>query len=380
MISKIYFTNLNNIPQLSPKMVLEYNPQQQKRNFYMKFKTTFALAIAATFALAAQAQNQKPAVTILATGGTIAGVAKSNTDTVNYKAGSLGIDTLLKAVPEINDFAQISGEQVANVPSPDIGNDTLIKLSNTIKQKLASGADGIVVTHGTDTLEETAFFLDLTVNSPKPVVLVGAMRPATALSADGTLNLLQAVSLASNKDSANRGTLIAFNDRIGSAYYTTKTNSTTVDTFKAQEQGYLGQFSGVNPKFYYSAATVTGKHIFDVTKLTQLPQVSVVYLHTEADLPMFEAAVKNGAKGIVVAGTGNGSLPNSLKARVKELMDSGIPVVRSTRTGNGYVGKSTIMGGIGAGFLNPQKARILLSLSLTTTQNVSEIEKIFGTN
>lgn len=340
-------------------------------------KTIIALMAATSLSVFA---GDKPEISIFATGGTIAGTAKSNTNTVSYDAGKVGIQTLIDAVPEMKTFANVTGEQVVNVPSPDIMNDVLLKLSKRVNQKAAENeSDGIVITHGTDTLEETAFFLDLTTKTEKPVVVVGAMRPSTAISADGPMNLLQAVSLASNPDSKNRGVLVSFNDRISSGFYVTKTNANVVDTFKAVEQGYLGQFSGVNPKFYFDATKVKNKPNFDVSALDTLPKVGIVYLHTEADLEIFDAIVNTGIKGLVVAGSGNGSLPNSLKPKVKALMEKGIPVVRSTRTGGGYVGYNENMGGIGAGFLNPQKARILLSLSLSKTQKISEIEEIFGT-
>lgn len=339
-----------------------------------------AAAMAMSVASAANKDDTKPDVVLLATGGTIAAASASNTDTVNYVVGKLGVDTLLKAVPEIYNFANVTGVQVANVPSPDITNEVMLKLSKEVNQKLNSGSDGVVVTHGTDTLEETAFFLDVTTKSDKPVVLVGAMRPASALSADGPMNLLQAVSLASNPNSKGRGAMVVMSDRIQPAFYMTKTHSSATDTFKAVEQGSLGQFVGTKPYFFYESSKPNNKPYFDVSNLKDLPLVSIVYLHTNADLPMFEAAVKGGAKGIVVAGTGNGSLPEPLKARVKELMDNGIPVVRATRTGSGFVGKSEKMGGIGAGWMTPQKARILLSLALTKTNSPVEIEKVFGTN
>lgn len=345
-------------------------------------KSAFAL-IAATalvggMAMAETAMN-KPNVTIMATGGTIAAASTNNTDVVNYKVGKLGIDALMSAVPEMNAFANVSGVQVANVPSPDISNEVLLKLSKEINEKFKSGTDGVVVTHGTDTLEETAFFLDLTTPGNKPVVVVGAMRPATALSADGPMNLLQAVSLASNPEAKGRGTMVVMSDRINPAFYVTKTHSSATDTFKAVEQGSLGQFVGTKPYFFYEATKPKNKHVFDVSNLKNLPLVSIVYLHTDADLPMFDAAVNGGAKGIVVAGTGNGSLPEPLKTKVKALMDKGIPVVRASRTGSGFVGKSEKMGGIGSGFLNAQKSRIMLSLALTKTNKPADIEKMFGT-
>lgn len=319
----------------------------------------------------------KPKVEIYATGGTIAGVSDSKTDTTNYKAGSLGIESLIQAVPELKDVATVSGQQVVNVDSSDIDQATLLKLSKLINKKLSdSSVHGAVVTHGTDTMEETAFFLDLTIHSAKPVVVVGSMRPATAISADGSMNLLEAVSLAANKNAANRGTMVVLNDRISSAFYVTKTNSTTLDTFKAVEQGYLGTFIGTTPQFYFQPAQPVNKPSFDITKIENLPKVEIIYMYQNQDTSMIDAAVRNGAKGIVIAGTGNGSFPTRFKEKVKSLMDQGIPVVRATRTGSGYVSEKEE--GIGSGYFNPQKSRILLSLALAEHANMSKIKAYFS--
>lgn len=320
--------------------------------------------------------EQKPSVEIYATGGTIAGSSASNLDTTNYKAGSIGVNDLINAVPELKNIANISGEQIANVASSNIGQVELLKISKSISQKLKNkNINGAVVTHGTDTTEETAFFLDLTINSIKPVVVVGAMRPATAISADGPMNLLEAVSLATNKESENRGVMIVLNDRIGSAFYTTKTNSTTLDTFKAVEQGYLGTFIGVKPKFYYSAAKPINKPFFDISNINTLPKVEIIYAHQDQDTSLIDAAISSGAKGIVIAGNGNGSISDNLKAKTVELMKKGIPVVRSTRTGSGYV--SAKEEGIGSGYYNPQKARIILTLALAKADNIQKIRSYF---
>ncbi|WP_434135307.1 type II asparaginase [Pseudomonas luteola] len=333
-----------------------------------------ALALSTASLFAADA---KPGVVIYATGGTIAGSSASSTDTTDYDAGKLGIETLIKAVPELNQVATVTGEQLANMPSQDMDQKTLLKLSKTISQKLEDPAvHGVVVTHGTDTLEETAFFFDLTVKSEKPVVVVGAMRPATAVGADGPMNLLEAVSLAANDKASGRGTLVVLNDRIGSAFYTTKTNSTTPDTFRAAEQGYLGGFVGVTPRFYYSPATPTGKRHFDVSKQESLPKVVILYSYQDQDSALIDAALKDGAKGIVIAGTGNGSIPTRTKETVKRLMEQGIPVIRSTRTGSGFVSRKEE--GIGSGFFNPQKSRILLSLALATGADMATIERYFS--
>ncbi|GKX55553.1 L-asparaginase 2 [Leminorella grimontii] len=334
-----------------------------------------ALVCAAAPALAA-ADVAKPNVTILATGGTIAGSSASNTDTTDYKAGSLGIDVLIKAVPEMSDVATVKGEQISNTISGNISSEILLTLSKRINGLLGSeGQQGVVVTHGTDTLEETAFFLDLTVKSDKPVVLVGAMRPATAISADGPMNLLEAVTLAADKKAQKRGVMVVLNDRIGSAFYTTKTNSTTIDTFKAYEPGYLGVFVSGKPKFYYTPAKPVDSAFFDVSKLDSLPAVEILYSYQDQLPAMLDAALKNGAKGIVVAGSGNGNVSSKMEEAIKQLSEKGIPVVMATRAGAGYVSSKSFA--IGSGFLNPQKSRILLQLALASGADLKQIAGYF---
>lgn len=319
----------------------------------------------------------KPGVMIYATGGTIAGTAKSATETTGYKAGALGINVLLDAVPELKDVATVSGEQISNVASGNINQAILLKMAKSINAKLSEpGTQGVVITHGTDSLEETAFFLDLTVNSKKPVVLVAAMRPATAISADGPMNLLEAVTLATSKEAENRGALVLLNDRISSAYYVTKTNTTTTDTFRAVDQGFLGTMVGMVPRFYYEPAKPIGKPFFDVSKYEALPKVVILYSHQDQDVALLDAAVNDGAKGIVIAAMGNGAVPEVLKAKIVELMGKGIPVVRSTRTGTGFV--TSRPEGISAGYFNPQKARVLLMLAIAEGASMEKIKAYFG--
>lgn len=339
-------------------------------------KSILAALLTSALLLPVAAQAGKPQVTILATGGTIAGSSASKTDTTDYKAGSVGIDTLIAAVPEMAQVAEVKGEQISNTISGDVNDQVLLTLSKRVNQLLnQQGQQGVVITHGTDTLEETAFFLDLTVNSKQPVVMVGSMRPATAISADGPMNLLEAVTLATAKQAENRGTLVVLNDRIGSAFYTSKTNSTTLDTFKATEPGYLGLFVSGQPKFYYTAAQPIDKTFFDVSKLTSLPKVEILYSYQAQDTAMLDAALKNGAKGIIIAGNGNGNVSSTMEAAIGALHKQGIPVVMSTRTGTGYV--STKSFAIGSGFLNPQKSRVLLQLALASGADLPQIATYF---
>lgn len=366
----------------------------------MKLKRTLKVAAATTFLLMpgsmmtnAQAapvtktaiQSTKtdlPNVKILATGGTIAGSSVSNTDTTDYNAGELGVETLIKAVPEMKKLADVSGEQVANVGSTEINNDILLKLGKRINTLLASDhVDGIVVTHGTDTLEETAYFLNLVVKSTKPVVIVGAMRPATAISADGPMNLYNAVKLAANPAAQKKGVLVAFNDRIGAARYITKTHTTAPDTFKSVEQGYIGGFAGESA---YFSSSITKKHTkqtaFDISKVEKLPQVDILYSYQNEGRHLFDAAAEAGSKGIIVAGSGNGSMSNTAMAAAKDASKAGVVVVRSTRVGSGVVthkASDDTDGLVSADSLNPQKARILLMLTLTKTHDPKKIQQYF---
>ena len=265
---------------------------------------TAALMLAAGSAMAAQLPN----VAILATGGTIAGTASSATQTTGYKAGEVAIQTLIDAVPAIEDVANVTGEQIVKISSNNITDDVLLHLAKRCNELLKDPKiNGIVITHGTDTLEETAYFLNLTVKSKKPVVLVGSMRPSTAISADGPMNLLNAVRLAADPQAVGQGVLVSLNDRISAARDVTKTDTTHVDTFSSHYLGHLGVTAGGKNYFYRSVAKAhTYQSQFDVSKLKSLPRVDIVYSHANDDGVLVNAAVAAGAKGIVHAGTGNG--------------------------------------------------------------------------
>ena len=325
----------------------------------------------------------KPNVIILGTGGTIAGKAQSNTEMTGYKAGELGIQTLIDAVPEMLEIANVSGEQFCNIGSFDMTWDIILSLSKKINTLLSNdNVDGVVITHGTDTLEETAYFLNLTIKSKKPVVIIGAMRPATAISADGPVNLLNAVKLAASKEAIGQGVLIAMNDQINSARDATKTNTTHVETFKSFELGYLGYFQNGEPKFYRQS---TRKHTyqseFDIMHVSTLPKVDIIYEYINCNSDLAKAAVNLGANGLVIAALGHGNIHKDMIPGLELISQKGIPVVRSSRVGNGIVSKNYLddkCGFIAADSLNPQKARILLMLALLKTTEKDEIRRIFS--
>ncbi|KAL1302449.1 hypothetical protein AAFC00_002841 [Neodothiora populina] len=320
-------------------------------------------------------------VTIFATGGTIAGSSNSQTATTGYTAGAVAISTLIEAVPELVNVSNVYGVQVANVDSGNINATILLELNRQITADLAKDTtSGAVVTHGTDTLEETAFFLDLTINSPKPVVVVGAMRPSTAISADGPLNLYQAVKLAVTPEARERGTMVTLNDRITSAYYAVKNHANALDTFFAREQGHLGFFLNQVPNFYYNAATPAGKPIFDLASrnLSSLPHVDILYGHQDSNPELIRAAALSGAEGIVFAGTGAGGWTSAGVKVAEEVYNAtGIPMVFSSRTMNGFV-PPTDDWEIASSDLDPQKARILLQCALAVGMNTTEIADIFA--
>ncbi|SAL80908.1 L-asparaginase, type II [Caballeronia arvi] len=336
--------------------------------------------------LNAQAQSQVqtrqqpalPHVAVLATGGTIAGTAATETQTTGYKPGELTADALLKSVPSLGKVAQVSGEQVSNVGSDNITNVILLKLSKRVNELLAQpDIAGVVITHGTDTLEETAYFLNLVVKSDKPVVVTGSMRPSTAISADGPSNLLQAVTVAASPAARARGVMIVLNDRIGSARYTTKTHADSLDTFKSPDDGYLGTLVDNVPHFETAVAKLhTSQTPFDVSKLDSLPEVDIIYGYQNDGGYLYDAAVAHGARGIVVAGVGAGSESLLALPSIKKAIDKRVIVVRSSRTGGGYVPEDPAYVGLLGDNLNPQKARILLMLGLTLTNDPARIQEM----
>ncbi len=353
------------------------------KRFSLCLAVVFVLLLAAQTALAAPADGAKlPNVKILATGGTIAGKGASSTQMTDYDPGTIGVQVLIDAVPELKQYANVSGEQVANIGSYAMTHDVWLKLAGRCNELLASDdVDGIVITHGTDTLEETAYFLNLVVKSDKPVVLVGAMRPATALSADGPVNILNAVRLAGSKEAVGKGVLVAMNDQLNGARDVTKTNTTHVETFKAPELGYLGYIQDGRPYFYReSTRRHTTRSEFDVTGLTKLPYVAIVYGHVNHDRVAVDALVAAGVKGIVHAGMGHGSIFPVTRDALAEAVKKGVVVVKSSRVGNGQVtrvSEDDQYGFVAGDTLNPQKARILLMLALTKTSDPKEIQRMF---
>jgi L-asparaginase len=331
-----------------------------------------------------QRASAKPNIVILATGGTIAGAAATGTQS-GYTSGAVTIDAMLTAVPSIKDLAEIKGEQVASVGSQDMSFDIMLKLANRINEVLASNVDGVVITHGTDTMEETAYFLNLTVKSDKPVVMVGSMRPSTAVSADGPLNLYNAVAVASDPRAKGRGVLVVMNDWIHAAHSLTKTSTTDVQTFMSPLRGLVGVTAYGKNDFYTNPVWKhTTASEFDIKGVTKLPRVDILMAYADMPPDLITASVNSGAKGIVIAGVGNGNMNKASVDAAAQAVKKGVVVVRSSRVPMGQVGrnvevKDDELGFIASDELNPQKSRILLTLALLKPHTPADIQKMFQT-
>jgi L-asparaginase len=326
----------------------------------------------------------KKNIVIIGTGGTIAGTASSATETLHYTAAILSVNSLIQEIPEIHAIANVTGEQLSQIDSCDMTCDLWLLLAARANEILASNdVDGIVITHGTDTLEETAYFLNLVIQSQKPVVLVGAMRPVTAMSADGPMNLYNAITLAASDKAIGKGVLVALNDTVNCSREVTKTNTMLQDSFQAPDLGYLGYIQGGIPYFYRLPArrhTICSQ--FDTTNIEDLPKVEIIYGYVNSSPVLLEAAVQAGAKGIIYAGLGNGNMSQQIKEVLINLAKQGIVIVRSTRVSSGIVTRNGAVDDdyynfVVADTLSPQKARVLLMLALTKTNDPAEIQAMF---
>jgi L-asparaginase len=324
-----------------------------------------------------------PKVVVLATGGTIAGAATSNV-TAGYTSGQVGVQQLLAAVPEAKKLARLSGEQIANIGSQDMNDSVWIKLATRVNELLAMpDVSGVVITHGTDTIEETAYFLNLVIKSPKPVVLTAAMRPATALSADGPLNFFNAVAVAANKKAPGHGVMVVVNDWIHGASSLTKTSTTAVQTFLSPLSGLMGTVTYGEIEWYrVPVGKNTTSSEFSVTSTTVLPRVDIIMATENMDGALINASAAIGAKGIVIAGVGNGNMTEPALKALAAQANKGIVCVRSTRVTTGEVGRNVEVKDDSLHFVaslakNPQKARVLLRLALLKTTDLATIQRYF---
>lgn len=325
-----------------------------------------------------------PNVVIMATGGTIAGAGASTVNSASYAAAKVAVDKLIIGLPELQKVANVRGEQTLQIASESFTNENLLAVARRVSA-LAKQPDvaGIVVTHGTDTLEETAYFLHLTVHTDKPIVVVGSMRPGTALSADGALNLYDAVSVAASKDAIGRGVLVTMNDEIQSGRDVVKLTNVKTEAFKSQ-WGPLGMVvEGRNYWFRSLARRHTLGSEFDIDQIAVLPVVEIAYGYGSVPRASVDAiGATPGLQAIIHAGTGNGSVADRVVPALQDLRAKGVNVIRSSRVPAGLVLRNAEQPDdkydwVVANDLNPQKARILAMVALTKTRDPKELQRIF---
>ena len=345
-------------------------------------KLVAGLGLAAMASLA-MAQAAKPNVVILATGGTIAGAGASALNSATYAAAKVGVDKLIAGLPELATVANVRGEQVFQVASESLTNDNLLTLAKRVSALAKqSDVDGIVITHGTDTVEETAYFLTLVERTSKPIVMVASMRPGTALSADGALNLFDAVAVAGSKDAVGKGVLLTMNDTIESGRDVSKNINIKTNAFSSQ-WGPLGMI--VEGKNYWFRAPVkrhTMNSEFDIDTITALPNVGIAMGYEGVEPTAIEALGKSGVKALIHAGTGNGSVANRIVPYLQKVRADGAIVIRSARVPDGFVLRNAeqpddTYDWVVSHDLRPQKARILAMVALTKTSDTKELQRIF---
>ncbi|MCV2220347.1 asparaginase [Pseudomonas mercuritolerans] len=348
-----------------------------------------ALALLLLLPSAAQAkkvetQTKLANVVVLATGGTIAGAGASAANSATYQAAKVGIEQLIAGIPELSKLANVRGEQVMQIASESITNDNLLQLGRRVSELADSkDVDGIVITHGTDTLEETAYFLNLVEKTDKPIIVVGSMRPGTAMSADGMLNLYNAVAVASSKEARGKGVLVTMNDEIQSGRDVSKMINIKTEAFKSA-WGPLGMVvEGKSYWFRLPAKRHTMDSEFDIKDIKSLPDVEIAYSYGNVGDTAYKALAQAGAKAIIHAGTGNGSVSSRVVPSLQALRKDGVQIIRSSHVNaGGFVLRNAEQPDdkydwVVAHDLNPQKARILAMVALTKTNDSKELQRMF---
>jgi glutamin-(asparagin-)ase len=324
----------------------------------------------------------KANIVVIGTGGTIAGQGKASVNTSTYMCSVLGIDEILGWIPHAGELANLRAEQLLQTGSENFNNTHLLAIGNRVAELLARhDVDGVVITHGTDTIEETAYFLHLTLKSAKPVVVVGSMRPPSAMSSDAALNLYDALAVATHPSSRGLGTLVVANNEIHTARDVVKSNSFKLDAFRSP-YGALGYVIEGAPRYYRRPARV---HTLDTpwsihTNRT-LPKVDIVYAYGALERGAIDAIAAN-ARGLIYVGTGNGNVASHLIDPLRDAVRQGVHVVRASRTGSGSVLHNGAQPDDDYGWLTvddqiPQKARILLTLALTQTDDPGALQAVF---
>ncbi|MBZ5859366.1 type II asparaginase [Flavihumibacter profundi] len=346
-----------------------------------RYALTGFLLFLSVFAIAQS--KELPRVIILATGGTIAGAGVS-AERAGYTAGKIPIEDLIGTIPAVKKIANITGEQVASVGSQDMTIEIWKKLAIRINEIFAKNeADAIVITHGTDTQEETAYFLDLVVPSERPVVLTGSMRPSTAISADGPKNLYDAITVAVNPNTKGRGVLVSFNEGIYDAREVMKMSTTKTNAFGSPNTGPVGQAYDGRVEYYLrSEREINPKKPVVITADTKFPRVDIVYMYADAPADQIDMLIGKKVDGIVIAGVGNGNFNKAYMEAVKRAVKAGIIVCRASRAPSGRVVlhdeiNDDELGTIVSDDLTPQKARILLMLGLTKTKDKKQLQELF---
>ena len=347
-------------------------------------KLCSAVGISVLLSVSVQAQAN-PNVVILATGGTIAGAGADATNSATYQAAKVPVDKLIAGLPQLSKVANVRGEQVFQKASESLMNEDIVTLAKRVSALSKQGdVDGIVITHGTDTLEESCYFISLTVHTDKPVVCVASMRPGTAIGADGALNLLNAVTVAASKEAKGKGTLIVLNDEIMAARDTAKSINIRPNAF-ASPWGSLGMVVEGKSYYFRSLAKRFGNNSeFNIDHVGTLPDVRIVYGHGNASPDLYTAAANAGARAIVHVGTGNGSVASTVTPTLLDLhTNKGIQIIRSSHVNQGgFVLRGAEADDdkndwVVAHDLNPQKARILTMLALTKTNSAKDIQRMF---
>lgn len=366
-----------------PDTIVEEDTRDTRPIFKVKYRLN---SVATLDSVSSAGSERLPVIKVLGTGGTIAAKGSTAFQTAGYHV-DLTIEDLIELIPDLSHTCELQFEQVCNLDSKDISSNELIALRNRVQEDVHN-YDGIVITHGTDSCEETSFFLDSTVDTlGKPVVICGSMRPLTSVSADGPSNLYQACVVASNRQSRGRGILVTLNDKIGSGYYITKSDANSLDTFKSLGQGYLGNFVNGEVHYYYPPLRPTGLRQFQLPRLFSgpLPEVVVLYAHQGFNDKMITLAVENlNIKGLVMATMGAGSLPEKSNQLLGDLSAKfSIPVIYSKRSQDGMVPRGSMPKSnnaflIAGGYLNPQKARILLQLCLNEQMDITRVRRVFA--
>ncbi len=322
-------------------------------------------------------------IAVLALGGTIAG-SSQNAVSSSYEAGNIGVNELLNSIDGLNKIANIKTKQIANIGSQELNDEILLNLARETKKAVDDKKiDGVLILHGSDTLEESAYFLNLVIQTKKPIVFTASMRSGDSLSSDKDMNIYNALSVAANKKAKKMGVLVVINEQIHLAREVSKTNTTALNAFGSLNSGKVGSVNFGDVSISLKSTKLhTFKSEFDIQKIRFLPRVDILYSHFNDTGSFVQTSLSVGAKGIIHAGLGNGNIyPNTLKT-LKKANDKGVVIVRSSRVGSGIVSQNAEINDKEHGFLssndlNPQKARVLLQVLFSHSVKKDEMQKYF---